>query len=61
MLTVKGKGVYGSVAIGNISVFKKDEPFVKRERIDDVEKEKQLYNIHFASNLSLEKYVERGK
>lgn len=43
MLTVKGKGVYGTVAIGNISIFKKDEPFVKRERIDDVLKEKERY------------------
>lgn len=43
MFTVKGKGVYGSVAIGNISVLKKDEPFVKRERTDDVEMEKQRY------------------
>lgn len=43
MLTVKGKGVYGTVAIGNISIFKKDEPFVKRERTDDVLKEKERY------------------
>lgn len=37
----KGKGVYGAVAIGNISVYKRQELSVKRTRIEDVEAEKK--------------------
>lgn len=36
----KGKGVYGAIAIGNISVFKRQEVTVKRNHITDVETEK---------------------
>lgn len=36
-----GKGVYGAVAAGRISVFKRNEVSVKRIRIEDTEKEKQ--------------------
>lgn len=36
-----GKGVYGAVATGKISVFKRSEVSVKRIRIEDTEKEKQ--------------------
>ena len=35
-----GKGVYGAVAIGRISIFKKPEALVKRVRIDDTKAEK---------------------
>lgn len=35
-----GKGVYGAVAIGTISIFKRQEVAVKRSHITDVEREK---------------------
>lgn len=35
-----GKGVYGGVAIGKISVFKRQEAEVRRVRVDDIEAEK---------------------
>ncbi len=61
MLTVKGKGVYGTVAIGNISIFKKDEPFVKREHIDDTSKEKERYiNAKEKSLLEIDKIYEKA-
>lgn len=37
----KGKGVYSAVAIGKISVYKRQELSVKRTRIEDVEAEKK--------------------
>ena len=36
-----GKGVYGAIAIGNRSVFKRNEVMVKRTRITDVASEKE--------------------
>ncbi len=36
-----GKGVYGAIAIGKISVFKRKEVSVKRTRVEDTEQEKQ--------------------
>lgn len=36
-----GKGVYGAVAIGRISIFKKPEALVTRVRIDDTKAEKE--------------------
>lgn len=61
MLTVKGKGVYGTVAIGNISIFKKDEPFVKREHIDDTSKEKERYiKAKEKSLLEIDKIYEKA-
>ena len=36
-----GKGVYGAIAIGKISVFERQEVTVKRTRITDIEHEKQ--------------------
>lgn len=40
MTTLKGKGVYGAVAIGRISVFARSEASVKRTHIEDIEAEK---------------------
>lgn len=37
----KGKGVYGAIAIGRISLFKKSDEVVKRIKIDDIEAEKR--------------------
>ena len=41
MKVFKGKGVYGAVAIGNASLFKRNEIPVKRVSITDVEAEKE--------------------
>ena len=40
MTTLKGKGVYGAIALGRISVFTRKEASVKRTHIDDIEAEK---------------------
>ncbi len=36
-----GKGVYGAIAVGKLSVFKRKEVSVKRTRVEDTEQEKQ--------------------
>lgn len=41
MRTYIGKGVYGAVAIGKISIFKKQDTTIKRVRTEDSEHEKQ--------------------
>ena len=46
-----GKGVYGAVAIGKISVFKKRDAEVKRVRIDDTEAEKQRFEEAKAASI----------
>lgn len=38
-----GKGVYGAIAIGKISVFKKRDADVKRVRVEDAENEKRRF------------------
>ena len=40
MTTFSGKGVYGAIAIGKLSIFKRQEVTVKRKHITDVEAEK---------------------
>ena len=40
MTTLKGKGVYGAIALGHISVFTRREASVKRTHIEDIEAEK---------------------
>ena len=45
MTTFKGKGVYGAIALGRISVFKRKEASVKRTHIDDIEAEKLKLQI----------------
>lgn len=40
MTTLRGKGVYGAIALGQISVFKRREASVKRTHIDDIAAEK---------------------
>lgn len=39
MLKLNGKGVYGAIAIGKISVFKRQETQISRIHIDDIESE----------------------
>ena len=41
MTVFKGKGVYGAIALGRISVFKRRKAKVNRVEISDVEAEKQ--------------------
>lgn len=51
-----GKGVYGAVAIGKISVYKRQELSVKRVHIEDVEAEKQ--RLEKAKELSTKELSE---
>ena len=51
-----GKGVYGAVAIGKISIFKRQEISVKRERIEDTEAQKQ--RVEAAKALATEQLQE---
>ncbi len=44
MITIKGKGVYGAIAIGKISVFNRGEGKVKRAHTDNTEAEKERFN-----------------
>ncbi|MCI5621618.1 MAG: phosphoenolpyruvate--protein phosphotransferase [Lachnospiraceae bacterium] len=41
MTIFEGKGVYGAIALGKISVFKRKEASVKRTHVDDIEAEKK--------------------
>lgn len=41
MITLKGKGVYGAIALGRISVFTKKEASVKLTHIEDIAAEKE--------------------
>ena len=41
MLNFKGKGVYGAVAIGRVSVFKRQAAAVKRVKVEDTDKESE--------------------
>ena len=43
MKIYQGKGVYGAVAIGKISLFKKPEAAVKRVRIENTDGEKSRF------------------
>lgn len=43
MITIQGKGVYGAVAIGQISFFERGEISVKRERVADTAKERERF------------------
>ncbi len=39
MRTYQGKGVYGAIAIGRISVFKRQDAKVRRTHVDDASQE----------------------
>ena len=43
MIKYTGKGVYGAVAIGKLSIFKRQDVDVERTNIQDVEKEKERF------------------
>lgn len=56
MVKYTGKGVYGGIAIGKISVFKRDDVMVKRVHIEDLEQEKA--RVEEAKKKSLEQLQE---
>lgn len=61
MLTMTGKGVYGAVAIGKVSVFKRGDLTVKRTRIQDVDAEKtRLDEAKRASLAELREIYEKA-
>ena len=41
MTVFSGKGVYGAIAIGKLSIFKKNDTTIKRMHIEDTEAERQ--------------------
>lgn len=51
-----GKGVYGAIAVGKISVFKKQDAEVKRVHVEDTENEKRRFEE--AKNASIEQLGE---
>ena len=52
MKSYQGKGVYGAIAIGKISLLNKPEAAVKRVRVDDTDGEKSRFEQAKASSLS---------
>lgn len=61
MKKFNGKGVYGAVAIGKISVFKKPDAAIKRVRVEDTEKEKKrVAQAKAASAEQLRKIYEKA-
>ena len=52
----KGKGVYGAVAIGSVSVFKRGDTQVRREHIDDIQAE--FARLEAAKELAVEQLGE---
>lgn len=51
MIKYTGKGVYGAVAVGKISVFKKNDANVKRIHIEDVKSEKERFQKAKAASI----------
>lgn len=61
MKKFNGKGVYGAVAIGKISVFKKPDAAIKRVRVEDTEKEKErVAQAKAAAAEQLQKIYEKA-
>ncbi len=56
MKKYQGKGVYGAVAIGKISLFKKNDTEVKRVHTEDIEGEKKRYEE--AKSLAMQQLQE---
>lgn len=51
MITITGKGVYGAVAIGRISVFNRGEVPVKRAHVEDLDAEKARFEAAKAKTI----------
>ncbi len=61
MLTYQGKGVYGAVALGKISVFKRQAVQVRREKIEDTDSElKRLEAAKEAAIAQLSEIYEKA-
>lgn len=61
MLTYQGKGVYGAVAVGKISVFKRQDIQVRREKIENTEYElKRLEKAKAAAIGQLSEIYEKA-
>lgn len=61
MTTLRGKGVYGAIALGQISVFKRQERSVKRTHIDDIAAEKaRLEAAKEKANAQLQEIYDRA-
>ena len=52
MKKYQGKGVYGAIAIGNISLFQKPETTVKRVHIEETDSEKARFEQAKAASLT---------
>ena len=61
MTTYKGKGVYGAVAIGKISVFKRQDEQVKRKKVENTDNElKRLEDAKAAAITQLGEIYEKA-
>ena len=61
MLQYQGKGVYGAVAVGKISVFKRQDMQVRREKIEDTEGElKRLEEAKTAAIAQLQEIYDKA-
>ena len=61
MTTYKGKGVYGAVAVGKISVFKRQDVQVKREKVENADNElKRLEDAKAAAITQLGEIYEKA-
>ena len=61
MTTYKGKGVYGAVAVGKISVFKRQDVQVKREKVENTDNElKRLEDAKSAAITQLGEIYEKA-
>ena len=61
MQIYKGKSVFGGIAIGKISVYKKDEQLVKRVKIEDADAEMERYTAaHNIAAAQLQKLYDKA-
>ena len=58
MVTLKGKGVFGGVAIGKISFYQRAESTIKRYHVDDIDAE--LKRVEDAKEKALEELKADG-
>lgn len=56
MLTYQGKGVYGAIAIGNVSIFQHQNAQVRRVQVDDVKQE--MARVEAAKELAAQQLQE---
>ena len=56
MIIYQGKGVYGAIAIGNVSVFKRQDAQVRRVHVDDIKQE--MARVEAAKELAVQQLQE---